>query len=72
MLKGSNIVMTLSGETLWRSSARGHVHLCCKAWLQMNFSVTVIIIQNKIKKKLQGLSPRVNYNNRATAACRRS
>jgi hypothetical protein len=25
MLKGSNIVTTLSGETLWRSSARGYV-----------------------------------------------
>jgi hypothetical protein len=42
----------------------------CKYWAyRMTLQATVI---NLNKKKLHGLSPRANYNDRATAACRRS
>jgi hypothetical protein len=30
------------------------------------------VLQTLLKKKLHGLSPRANYTDRATAACRRS
>jgi hypothetical protein len=35
-------------------------------------SVTILEKQIVTKKKLHGLSPRANYTDRATAACRRS
>jgi hypothetical protein len=33
---------------------------------------TLFIVKKTKKKKLHGLSPRANYTDRATAACRRS
>jgi hypothetical protein len=36
------------------------------------FTTLIAIFYNQCKKKLHGLSPRANYTDRATAACRRS
>jgi hypothetical protein len=33
---------------------------------------TIVVSRQNKKKKLRGLSPRANYTNRTTAACRRS
>jgi hypothetical protein len=43
--------------------------------LESNRNSVILIapaIVRKLKKKLHGLSPRANYTDRATAACRRS
>jgi hypothetical protein len=36
------------------------------------YTFELLKLNTKIKNKLRGLSPRANYTDRATAACRRS
>jgi hypothetical protein len=60
-----------------RKSGSDFKHVCsCKCWDESvrPGSFPCLFLRRKIwkKKKLQGLSPRANYTDRATAACRRS
>jgi hypothetical protein len=64
----------VTNEILWttfyRSIMLGHLDIL----LCNNFPLENYDIKLKLKKKLKlhGLSPRANYTDRATAACRRS
>jgi hypothetical protein len=41
-------------------------------WQSSKYSQSSYIINKRLQKKLHGLSPRANYTDRATTACRRS
>jgi hypothetical protein len=47
-------------------------HVLVPDYFGWGFTTFCTVSSKKLKKKLHGLSPRVNYTDRATAACRRS
>jgi hypothetical protein len=63
-----------SDETKWTGSTERHKHSSVRYWNCSDADQTSATIQynKQNKNKLHSLSPRANYTDRATAACRRS